>query len=81
MTRNKVTIIPNATAAFLRGRREGLGITREDIAATIGRSVSTIRRWESIGIPGGISANTIRSVAVAYGVSADDICDRLQLAQ
>ena len=66
---------PNASGAHLKSARIDCGLSRDEAAQRIGRSRSTIARWEREGITENISVMCVIDACMAYGISVDGLIE------
>lgn len=58
---------------WLRKARIHAGLSIREAARARGCSVSTVKKWEHVGVPGGTTTGMVIACAKAYRVSADDM--------
>ena len=65
----------NKSGEYLKASREALGISKEEAARCIGRSVRTLERFERHGVQSTTRVTLVFKFCEAYGISSDRLLE------
>ena len=65
--------MPNRSAAFLRAKRESLGLSVREAAERIGISAQTLRRYEHQGLSSRVRFSRVDRLCCAYSISVNHL--------